>query len=77
MPTILTFEEINSLLAATAGDKPKNIRDKAMIELLYACGLRVSEVVNLKVDDINLNSGYIICKNETGVKSHIIIIAIF
>ncbi len=72
MPTILTFEEINSLLAATAGDKPKNIRDKAMIELLYACGLRVSEVVNLKVDDINLNSGYIICKNETGVKERVI-----
>ena len=45
-------------------DSPKGIRDKAMLELLYATGLRVTELVNMKNQDINRNMGYIVCRDE-------------
>ena len=63
-PTILTVEEVNSLLEQPNGDSPKEIRDKAMLELLYATGIRVSELINLKVEDINLAVGFITCRDE-------------
>lgn len=66
VPTILTVEEVNCLLAQPGGDAPKEIRDKAMLELLYATGIRVSELIHLKVEDINLNVGFITCRD--GVK---------
>ena len=49
-PMILTIEEINLLLEQPNGTTPKEIRDKAMLELLYATGMRVSELINLKVE---------------------------
>ena len=61
VPSILSVEEVSRLLAQPSGSTPKELRDKAMLELLYATGIRVSELVNLKVDDINLKQGYIIC----------------
>ena len=63
-PTILTVEEVNSLLEQPNGDSPKEIRDKAMLELLYATGIRVSELINIKVEDINLAVGFITCRDE-------------
>ena len=48
-PGTLTIEEVNLLLDQPSGDTPKEIRDKAMLELLYATGLRVSELISLKV----------------------------
>ena len=56
VPEIMTLEEINSLLAQPSGNTPKEIRDKAMLELLYATGIRVTELITLKVSDLNLTS---------------------
>lgn len=63
-PTILTIEEINLLLEQPNGTTPKEIRDKAMLELLYATGMRVSELISLKVEDVNLSMGYLLCHDE-------------
>ena len=63
-PVILTVEEVARLLAQPSGDSAKEIRDKAMLELLYATGIRVSELINLKVEDINLAVGFITCRDE-------------
>lgn len=63
-PTILSIAEINSLLSQPDGSNPKEIRDKAMLELLYATGIRVSELIHLKVSDVNMGVGFITCKDE-------------
>jgi len=52
LPKALTIEQVERLLAATDGDELDRVRDKALLELLYATGARVSEVVNLNVDDL-------------------------
>lgn len=59
LPSFLTTTEVEALLAATAGQRPEDIRDRAMLELLYATGLRVSELVNLKKRELNLEVGYL------------------
>jgi len=60
LPDYLTISEVDSLLNTTTTGKGGNIlRDKAMIELLYATGLRVSELTGLRLNDINLQMGYI------------------
>lgn len=63
-PTILTVEEVSSLLSQPDGDGAKELRDKAMLELLYATGIRVSELINLKLTDVNLAVGFITCHDE-------------
>lgn len=63
MPEILSTKEVARLLEQPAGDNSKEIRDKAMLELLYATGIRVSELISLKVNDVNLQMGYIICRD--------------
>ena len=62
-PEIMTAEEIDALLNQPNGDSPKEIRDKAMLELLYATGIRVTELITLKVSDVNLNNDTIICRD--------------
>jgi integrase/recombinase XerD len=52
LPKALTIAQVESLLAATAGDEPGELRDRALLELLYATGARVSEAVSLNVDDL-------------------------
>lgn len=63
-PTILTVDEVNCLLSQPDGNSPKELRDRAMLELLYATGIRVSELINLKKADVNLTIGYITCRDE-------------
>jgi integrase/recombinase XerD len=59
LPQFLTAQEVDALLAACAGTSAENVRDLAMLELLYATGLRVSELVGLKRREVNLDSGYL------------------
>ena len=61
VPGVLSTSEIIRLLDQPTGISPKELRDKAMLELLYATGIRVSELISLKVSDLNLQMGYIIC----------------
>lgn len=63
-PEALTEEEIALLLAQPEGNGRKELRDKAMLELLYATGMRVSELISLTVHHVNLEHGYIICKGS-------------
>ncbi len=61
LPTTLTGPEVEVLLSMPKTDEPKGCRDKAMLEVIYATGLRVSELISLDLDDINLKIGYINC----------------
>lgn len=64
VPEILSLEEVEQLLNQTKGSTPKELRDSAMLELLYATGIRVSELINLQIQDINLQMEYIKCKDS-------------
>lgn len=59
LPEVLTIEEVDFLLAAIDLSKPEGHRNKAILETLYSCGLRVSELVNLKYEDIFFDEGFI------------------
>jgi integrase/recombinase XerD len=59
LPDVLTRDEVNRLLQAPDVAKPRGLRDAAMLELLYAAGLRVSELVNLKMQDVNTEAGFV------------------
>ncbi len=61
IPEVLTIEEVSLLLEQPEGRNSKEIRDKAMLELLYATGMRVSELIHLKVTDLNLSMEYAVC----------------
>jgi integrase/recombinase XerD len=63
MPEILTTEEVVRLLEQPNGDSPKEIRDKAMLELLYATGIRVTELITLKKSAVNLPMSFIVCRD--------------
>ncbi len=63
LPEILTTDEVNRLLDQPRGSAPKDLRDRAMLELLYATGIRVSELISLKTTDVNLQIGYIVCRD--------------
>jgi integrase/recombinase XerD len=59
LPGVLSREEVERLLSQPESAHPRGQRDKAMLELLYATGLRVSELVGLKISNINLEAGYV------------------
>jgi integrase/recombinase XerD len=59
LPRFLSPEDVDKLLQAPDTSQPRGVRDRALIELLYATGLRVSELVNLRQQDLNLESGYL------------------
>jgi integrase/recombinase XerD len=59
LPDILTMEEIDSLIEAVDLDKAEGQRNKAMLETLYSCGLRVSELVNLKLTNLFFDQGFV------------------
>ena len=64
MPEILSVEEVDRLLKQPNLNTPKGIRDNAMMELMYATGMRVSELIHLQITDINLQMGYVICHDS-------------
>jgi integrase/recombinase XerD len=71
LPKVISFEEVEQLLAAPDTSHPFGIRDKAMLELLYATGIRVSELISLNVADFNIHSSFLRCFGK-GSKERII-----
>ena len=69
-PSILSSQEVNLLLEQPNGEDLKSLRDKAMLEVAYATGMRVTEIISLNVDDIDLENSSVMCKN--GNKQRII-----
>jgi integrase/recombinase XerD len=59
LPDVLSFEEIEEIIAQIDLSKPEGGRNKAILETMYSCGLRVSEVVNLKISQLYLDVGFI------------------
>lgn len=59
LPDVLSVEEVRRLLNAPDSARPQGIRDAAMLEVLYAAGLRVSELVGLKLPDVHLDAGFV------------------
>jgi integrase/recombinase XerD len=66
LPKFLTVSEVELLLSQPDEKDIHGIRDKAMLELLYATGLRVSELVSLKIKDLNLEDGFLLCLGKGG-----------
>ena len=64
MPEIMSPDEVVRLLEQPAGNSPKEIRDKAMLELLYATGIRVTELITLKLSDVNMSMNFILCRDR-------------
>ena len=72
LPKPLSVAEVDALLAQSAkSSTPEAVRDAAMLELLYACGMRVSEMIDLNVGDVNLKAGFVRCLGK-GSKERII-----
>ena len=69
-PEILQMDEVIRLLEAPKGNNPKEIRDKAMLELLYATGIRVTELITLTTSQLNMQMNYVVCND--GQKDRII-----
>jgi len=66
LPRYLSVEDVDRLIAQPDVSTPRGIRDRALIELLYATGLRVSELVRLKVGDVTLDQGFLTCLGKGG-----------
>ena len=64
LPKFLSADEVDRLIGAPDTSAPRGLRDRALIELLYATGLRVSEMVSLRQQDLNLESGYLTCTGK-------------
>lgn len=63
-PTVLSREEVHTLLSQPDGSTRESLRDKALLEVLYATGLRVSELVSLNVEDVNSDTGVVRCSRR-------------
>ncbi len=61
LPGVLSIEEVNALLEQPDTSKPLGMRDRVLLEIMYAAGLRVSELVELKITDLNTDLGYLRC----------------
>jgi integrase/recombinase XerD len=59
LPQVLNYSEVQKLLAAPRGDEPTVARDRALLEVMYACGLRASETIGLEIADVDLREGFL------------------
>jgi integrase/recombinase XerD len=59
LPQVLNYAEVQKLLAAPRGSEPTTLRDRALLEVMYACGLRASETIGLELADIDLHEGFL------------------
>lgn len=66
LPRVITVQDVEALLESPDTKTPSGIRDKAMLELLYATGIRVSELIELDVDHIHLEMGFVRCPGKGG-----------
>jgi len=66
LPKFLTVAEVEELLRQPDDRDSHGLRDRAMLEILYATGLRASELIRLRPEDLNLDDGYVICKGKGG-----------
>lgn len=71
LPQILTVQQVELLLEQPDRSTPKGNRDKCMLELLYATGIRVSELISLDTDDVSLSLGFVRCRGK-GMKDRVI-----
>lgn len=68
MPSVLTLDEVEKLLDQPDISEIKGIRDKAMLEVLYATGMRVTELISLNVSDINIEMEYLSCRSADRIR---------
>jgi integrase/recombinase XerD len=71
LPQVLSREEVAALLAEPRGTEPRALRDRALLELMYACGLRASEAIGLLVSDVDLQAGMLAARGK-GSKERIV-----
>ena len=71
LPNVLAFEEVDKLLLTPDVSTPKGLRDRAMLEVLYATGLRVSELISLRLDNVNIEIGFVRCMGK-GSKERVV-----
>jgi integrase/recombinase XerD len=71
LPRFLSLEDVDTLIATPDVSTPRGLRDRALIEVLYATGLRVSELVGLRITDVRLDQGYLQCLGK-GSKQRIV-----
>ncbi|MBQ4528033.1 MAG: site-specific tyrosine recombinase XerD [Clostridia bacterium] len=68
LPTALTLEEMDRLLSAPDETTPLGLRDKAMLEIIYASGIKVSELISLRLSDIDPDIGYLKCCQNKNIR---------
>jgi integrase/recombinase XerD len=66
LPKILSIEEVEELIAAPNLGKPQGLRDRALLEILYATGMRISECISLNLEDLHLTMGFVRCFGKGG-----------
>jgi integrase/recombinase XerD len=71
LPHVLSRDEVRHLLEQPRGDEPAGLRDRAILELMYACGLRASEVIGLELRDLDLDDGVLVARGK-GAKERIV-----
>jgi integrase/recombinase XerD len=71
LPGVITLDEVESLLSAPDESTPEGLRDSAMLEALYATGIRVSELIGLKLNDVNFELGFVVVYGK-GSKERIV-----
>ena len=64
LPQIITVEEVDKIIRSADKDGPKGIRDNALLELMYATGMKVSELIGIKVEDVNLDLSFVKCTDN-------------
>jgi integrase/recombinase XerD len=66
LPQVLNYAEVQKLLAAPRGDEPTTLRDRALLEVMYACGLRASETIGLELGDVDMREGFLRAHGKGG-----------